>query len=96
MTDEPAKTPDLTSDEIFPLGWGLVFRVVCAPKGKTDEEISDAVTAKDPPGTMNNRWIVSSDESAAAHAQWCEAYKVTTARAPCPDCADRVHVLMNC
>lgn len=86
----------LASDEILPLGWGLIYRVVCSPAKFTDQEISEDVSAKDPPGTSVNRWEVSSDESAANHPNWSEFSGSTTARAKCPDCECRVHVLMNC
>ena len=83
---------DFSEDRIFPCGWGLIYRVVCAPKSWDDERISDDVSLNDPPGTSANRWEVTSDESAANHEQWAHS----TNRKQCPDCADRWHILMNC
>ncbi len=87
---------DLSSDKIYPLGWGLIYRGVCAPSKFTDQEISDSVSRDDPPGTSLNRWEVVSDESAKDHPNWSDQSGAETARAPCPDCEDRVHVLMAC
>jgi hypothetical protein len=99
MTDdfpENGEKIDLASRKVYPVGWGLVYRVVCASADMSDDEISDIVTRNDPPGTSLNEWNVTSDESAADHPNWPEVSGGTTARAPCPDCDDRVHVLMNC
>lgn len=90
----PDITPraDLSEDRLFPLGWGLIFRVVCAPKSWDDKRISDDMSMRDPPGTSANRWVVSDEESVAGHKQWDHP----TNRKQCPDCPDRWHVLMNC
>lgn len=83
---------DLNEDRVFPVASGLIYRVVCAPSTWSDDRISEAVTAASPPGTINNRWEVSSAKAASKHRQW----QHETARKPCPDCDHRVHVLMNC
>lgn len=87
---------DLESDVVYPMGWGLIFRVVCAPERFDDDAISDIVSRNDPPGTSVNRWVVCPDERAEEHEQWVEQTGVKTARAPCPDDPGRCHVLMNC
>lgn len=91
-TPAESKVVDFSEDRVFPLGWGLVFRVVCAPKSWSDERIADDVSANDPPGTSVNRWEVTDDGSASEHHQWAHP----TNRKQCPDCQDRWHVLMNC
>lgn len=88
----PDRGVDLTEDRLFPCGWGLIYRVVCAPKTWDDERISDVMSAKDPPGTSVNRWVVTDDEAAAKHEQWAHP----TNRKQCPDSDHRDHVLMNC
>lgn len=93
---EQGEAIDLASRKVYPVGWGLIYRVVCAPKDMGDDEISDIVTRNDPPGTTVNQWVVTSDESAADHPNWSEQTGSNTARAQCPDCTDRNHVLMNC
>ena len=87
---------DLDSRKVYPLGWGLIYRGVCAPADMTNEELGNIVSRNDPPGTSLNRWEVSSDETAADHPNWSEQSGSKTARAQCPDCEGRVHVLMNC
>ena len=83
---------DFTEDRLFPLGWGLIYRVVCAPKDWDDDRIGDDLSMRDPPGTSVNRWVVSDNESAANHKQWAHP----TNRKQCPDCEGSWHVLMNC
>ena len=73
---------DFTEDRVFPVGNGIVYRVVCAPRSWSNDKISDDVSTKDPPGTMANRWVVADDEMATDHHQW----KHPTARKQCPDC----------
>lgn len=80
---------DLDSRKIYPLGWGLIFRVVCAPKDMSDDEISDSVSRDDPPGTSANRWEVS--EPAERDDMFDGVNRIQ-----CSDCEDRHHVLMNC
>lgn len=85
-----ASKPDLTEDRIFPCGWGLLFRVVCAPKSWSDDKISETVTREDPPGTFNNQWVVSEPDD-----ERTDQFKGVS-RIQCPDCENRWHVLMNC
>ena len=89
MAIEP-KTVDLNEDRIFPCGWGLIYRVVCAPKSWSDERISDVMSAEDPPGTIANRWVVSEPDD-----ERTDTFKGVN-RVQCPDCDHREHVLMNC
>ena len=81
---------DLTEDRIFPLGWGLIYRCVCAPKSWSCERIEDDVTRSDPPGTSANRWVISE-----AHDDRDDEFKGVN-NLPCPDDENRVHWLMNC
>ena len=85
MTDEP----NLSGDDILFLSWGLIYRTVCAPNSISDEEISEFVSKEDPPGTSFNRWVVSDPEERDDMFDGVN-------RIPCPDCAKRSHVLMNC
>ena len=85
-TDEKA---DLATNKIFPLGWGLVFRAVCAPKSLTGAEVADQVTQTDPPGTSNNEWVLSDPEEREKDFDGINKLQ-------CPDCDDRWHWLLNC
>lgn len=81
---------DLTEDRVFFLGWGLIFRVVCAPKAWNREQIEGYVTREDPPGTSANRWVISeADDDRTDDWKGCNCKD-------CPDDADRQHWLMNC
>lgn len=86
------KPIDLTSDEIYPIGWGVIFKPVCSPAKFTDQEISDLVSAQDPPGTSLNRWEVTTNPETLKDTGWSS----DTPRIPCPDCENRVHILLNC
>lgn len=92
---EDGEKHDLTTDKVFPMGWGLVYRAVCAPKGLTDQEISDIVSYNDPPGTSHNRWEVVDNEDSMKLSKWAEKYG-NSPRVQCPDCEGREHVLMCC
>lgn len=81
--------PDLTEDRIFPVGWGLIYRVVCAPKNWTPEKIADTVSSDDPPGTSHNRWEV------AEPYERSDVFNGVN-HIQCPDCEDRWHWLLNC
>jgi hypothetical protein len=83
------KNVDLTEDRIFPLGWGLVFRCVCAPKSWSAERVENDVTANDPPGTTANRWVVSDPSERDDDFNGVN-------RLPCPDDQNRQHWLLNC
>jgi len=81
---------DLTEDRIFPLGWGLMFRAVCAPASWSAEQVSDDVTRNDPPGTEANRWEVSEpDDSRTDDFKGCNCIQ-------CPADPNRRHWLLNC
>jgi len=82
-------TVDLSQDCLFPLGWGLVFRAVCAPKSWSPERISREATRNDPPGTSENRWVISKPERRD------DVFNGTNC-VPCPDSKDRQHWLLNC
>lgn len=90
MTATASKQVDLTEDRLFPFGWGLIFRVVCAPKSWSDDKISETATREDPPGTMANQWVVSEPDDDRT-----DAFKGVN-RVQCPDCENRWHVLLNC
>ena len=81
---------DLTEDRVFPLGWGLVFRAVCAPASWSAEQVAEDVTRNDPPGTMANRWVVSEPDDDRDDAfRGCNCIQ-------CPDDPSRRHWLLNC
>jgi hypothetical protein len=80
---------DLKEDRLFPCGWGLIYRVVCAPKDWTPERVGEQATRDDPPGTSVNRWNV-----ATPHSREDDFSGVN--HLPCPDDPDRVHWLINC
>ncbi len=83
------KKVDLTEDRLFPLGWGLIFRPVCAPKSWPPERVAAEATRNDPPGTSANVWVISEPEER-------EDVFNNTNCVPCPDCEDRQHWLLNC
>lgn len=84
-----SKNADLTEDRLYSLGWGLVYKLVCAPASWSPERVSDEATRMDPPGTSVNRWVVSDP-----HERKDEFNGIN--HLPCPDCADRIHWLVNC
>ena len=83
------KKPDLSEDRVFPLGWGLIFRAVCAPKSWPPEKVAADVTASDPPGTSVNQWVVSEPQERDDDFN-------NVNQLPCPDDPNRVHWLLNC
>jgi hypothetical protein len=83
------KNLDLTENRIFTLGWGLVYRCVCAPTRWTAEEIERDVTANDPPGTMANRWVIAEPSEREDEFNGVNHLR-------CPDDENRTHWLMNC
>jgi hypothetical protein len=80
---------DLSQDRLFSLGWGLIYRVVCAPKSWSADRVSETATRNDPPGTSLNRWEVS--EPREREDPFNNYNNVQ-----CPDDPDRVHWLINC
>lgn len=80
---------DLTEDRLFNLGWGLIFRVVCAPSSWTPERVAEQATKDDPPGTSANRWVVSTPGERDD-----EFNNVSCLQ--CPDDEHRKHWLINC
>lgn len=90
MADQTQSAPvDLTEDRIFPVGWGLIFRCVCAPKSWSCERIEEEVTREDPPGTTANRWVIAEPRERE------DAFNGVN-NLPCPDDPNRTHWLMNC
>lgn len=80
---------DLTEDRIFPLGWGFIFRVVCAPASWSPERVAEAVTSEDPPGTSANEWVISEPSERDDDFNNCNCLQ-------CPDDLNRKHWLLNC
>lgn len=80
---------DLSKDTWYSLGFGLIFRCVCAPKSWSAERVAEEVTRDDPPGTSLNRWVVSEP------SERDDDFNGVNQR-PCPDDPNRVHWLMNC
>ena len=94
---EAQKKVDLSEDRLFPLGWGLVYKVVCAPEHWTADRVSDEATRMDPPGTSANRWVATSDEGAkdVGDREGGNPFKDGNP-IQCPDCENRRHWLVNC
>ena len=84
------KNVDLTEDRVIPVGWGLIFRCVCAPKSWEPTRVAEDVTRSDPPGTSNNKWVVSDPDDDRQ-----DDFKGTN-NLPCPDDPNRIHWLLNC
>lgn len=80
---------DLTEDRLFPMGWGLVFRCVCAPKSWSCDRVAAQATADDPPGTSLNEWVISDPEERSDDFNGVN-------NLPCPDDENRTHWLINC
>lgn len=80
---------DLTEDRIFPLGFGLVYRCVCAPKSWSAERVAEDVTRSDPPGTSLNEWVIS--DPMEREDQFNGVNQL-----PCPDDENRIHWMLNC
>lgn len=86
---ETAQNVDLTEDRLFPVGWGLIYRVVCAPKSWTPEKVAAQCTQADPPGTSANEWVISEPSERAGDFNGVN-------HLPCPDDCNRIHWLLNC
>ena len=90
MSEDTTKaTVDFTEDRIFPVGWGLVYRIVCAPRSWSADRVAEDVTRNDPPGTSLNQWVISEP-----HERKDDFNNVN--HLPCPDCDGRIHWLLNC
>ncbi len=80
MANAKESKVDLTKDRVFPLGWGLVYRAVCAPASWTPEQVAADVTKNDPPGTS-----VKGDQRASrarGHVQRHELSRLPRRSAP--------------
>lgn len=89
-TKASTKAVDLSEDRLFPVGWGLLFKCVCAPNSWSAERVAEQTTREDPPGTSANRWVISDPDD-----ERDDAFKGVN-RLPCPDDAGRTHWLLNC
>ncbi len=76
---------DLTEDRLFSLGFGLIYKGVCAPKSWSKEMVEEEATKADPPGTSANRWVCSEINEERPENPL-----------PCNDNCNRVHWIMNC
>lgn len=83
------KNVDLTENRIFFLGTGIINRCVCAPASWTADEVATDVTAKDPPGTTANQWVISEPQDRDGDFNG-------VSHLPCPDDEHRTHWLLNC
>ena len=77
---------DLAEDRLFSLGWGLIYKSVCAPKSWSADKVSVEATKADPPGTSANKWVVTNAPTDELPAN----------PVPCPDNPNRVHWCLNC
>lgn len=84
------KKADLTEDKLFSLGFGFIFKLVCAPKTWSPEKVSDEATRMDPPGTSANRWVISEPDPDR------EGDFKGVNNLPCPDDCNRTHWMVNC
>jgi len=83
------KNVDLTEDRLFHLGFGFVFKLVCAPSSWSPERVAEQATADDPPGTSLNEWVISEPRERIDDFNGVN-------HLPCPDCDNRTHWLLNC
>lgn len=80
---------DLTEDRLYSLGFGLIYRLVCAPASWSPERVGEEATRQDPPGTSANRWKVTDP-----HEREDDFNGVN--QLPCPDDPNRTHWLIAC
>lgn len=80
---------DLSQDRLFFLQTGIINRTVCAPASWSADQVAAEVTSKDAPGTSANQWVISDPQERQDDFNGVN-------HLPCPDCADRVHWLLNC
>lgn len=86
MTIEPGT--DITEERLFSLGFGLVYRWVCALASWDAARVGREATQNDPPGTSANRWVATDVPTDGVDA--------SENPVPCNDCAHRRHWLINC
>lgn len=91
MTVEPGT--DMDEDRLFNLGFGLIYRWVCAPISWDAGRVAAQATANDPPGTSVNRWVVTDISECLPEAI---PEGVTQNPMPCNDCVARRHWMINC
>jgi len=84
------KKVDLTEDKLFFLGWGLIYKPVCAPKSWSAERVAEQATKNDPPGTSGNEWVITEPDEDRDDA-FSDSNPI-----PCPDDENRQHWLVNC
>jgi len=82
---------DMKAERLFQISWGLIYKVVCAPKHWTAEQVSAEATKNDPPGTSQNRWETTNPESLDDDHPFKAGNPL-----PCNDDDDRRHWLVNC
>lgn len=87
-----AEDVDMKADRLFHIQTHIIYKIVCAPKAWTGDQVSDVASRENPPGTSANRWVVSdlSDSD-----QEDNPFKSSNPQ-PCNDDPDRVHWLLNC
>lgn len=79
----------LASRDVFIVQWGLVYHVVCAPHDMPVEEMLEITNRIDPTG-VSSEWVLMKEPFPKGGA-----FKGTN-QLPCPDCATRVHYIVNC
>lgn len=80
---------DCEKDDVIPIGWGLMFNVICTPNHWTHEQAAARFTALHPPGTTRNKWVPSESMERS------DGFNGVVQR-PCPCCPNRIHWLVNC
>ena len=90
MADEKPAV-DLTEDKLFFLGWNLLYCPVCAPASWTCEQVENAATRENPPGTSRNRWVMTE----AKDDERLGPFSGNNPH-PCPDAPGRMHWLLTC
>ena len=90
--------PEEELSDVVTMGWGLIYTPLCARKTLTPEEAAAAFTAKSPPGTMANQWVVSElddDQVDDWYAGFPDGHPHEYPT-QCPDYEGRQHFLVNC
>lgn len=78
----------MASRNLFCVGWGLVHHIICAPHDMLKDELEATANRLYPTG-ISSQWKLADPVPKEG------IFKGTNAL-PCPDCATRLHYLLEC
>lgn len=82
---------DLKAEKLFCVSYGLIYKCMCAPASWSADQVAQRATQDDPPGTSENRWVVTDTSSFDDD----HPFKNGNPQ-PCNDDPDRRHWVVNC